>query len=261
MVRCRACTIFRCSDASPFRLRDVVGVRWCALPHSRCCDGSVSRCLNCAHAGIRAFAPLRHSDCSPLRWCGCAHSRSLAVAVAYYRDWAQVRIRDAEMVRRPWCRAFDEALHACHRLRCMAHILTIRIIVEQPPAGVDYALQKGRGSAYEPVHRQRSEGKDLVFEFQPVIKEGTASVGMSLMSGPFVQGPPLQRFIYIDIGTYAGQWGTCWSRRMKIPLSGISSRMIGRGGILEARVAGTGRDGTPACATVKDFGGWKALEK
>jgi hypothetical protein len=28
-----------------------------------------------------------------------------------------------------------------------------------------------------------------------------------------VQGPPGQRFVYIGIGTYAGQTGTPWSRR------------------------------------------------
>ena len=136
----------------------------------------------------------------------------------------------------------------------MAPELTLRIVVEQPPPGVDYALQKGKGSAYEPVQKQRSAGNDLAFEFQPSTKDGDV-----WLAGPFVQGPPKQRFIYLDIGTYAGQTGSRWSRRMKIPLEGITAKMVAKGGVVQARVPGTGRDGGPACATVKDFEGWKHL--
>jgi hypothetical protein len=142
----------------------------------------------------------------------------------------------------------------------MARGLTIRIILERPPPGVDFALQKGRGKAYEAVHRQRSEGEDLTFEFQPSIREGIAGRRAAL-GGPFVQGPPHQRFVYIDIGTYAGQADSCWSRRLKIPLGGITAKMIGTGGVLQTRVPGTGRDGGPNCATVRDFAGWTLVER
>jgi hypothetical protein len=33
------------------------------------------------------------------------------------------------------------------------------------------------------------------------------------------------------------------------------------GGVLEARVPGTGRDGGPTCPTVKDFEGWKPVKR
>ena len=138
----------------------------------------------------------------------------------------------------------------------MARELILRIIIEQPPPGVDFGLQKGSGSAYEPVQTQRSQGKDLVFEFQPSIKEGVFDT-MAAFAGPFVQGPPRQRFVYIDIGTYAGQADSCWSRRLKVPLEGIRAKFLRTGGVLETRVPGTGRDGGPACATVKDFDGWR----
>jgi hypothetical protein len=142
----------------------------------------------------------------------------------------------------------------------MARGVTLRIIIEQPPPGVDFALQKGSGSAYEPIQKQRSNGTDLVFEFQPSIKDGVSDI-MAAMGGPFVQGPPRQRFVYVDIGTSAGQTDSCWSRRLKIPLEGISAKIIRTGGVLEARVPGTGRDGGPACATVKDFEGWRPVER
>jgi hypothetical protein len=140
----------------------------------------------------------------------------------------------------------------------MARELTLRIIIEQPPAGVDFALQKGSGSAYETVQKQRSHGEDLVFEFQPSIRV-RVSDSMAALGGPFVQGPPRQRFVYIDIGTCAGQAESCWSRRLKVPLEGILARAIGAGGVFEARIPGTGRDGGPSCATVKDFDGWKRV--
>jgi hypothetical protein len=142
----------------------------------------------------------------------------------------------------------------------MAGELTLRIVIEQPPAGVDFGLQKGKGNAYETVQKQRSHGKSLVFEFQPSIREGMAD-SMAAVGGPFVQGPPQQRFVYIDIGTYAGQAESCWSRRLKVPLDGIPLEAIGAAGVFEARVPGTGRDGGPSCATVKDFKGWKRVAK
>jgi hypothetical protein len=113
---------------------------------------------------------------------------------------------------------------------------------------------------YETVQRQRSNGNDIVFEFQPSIKDGVSD-SMAALSGPFVQGPPRQRFVYVDIGTYAGQADSCCSRRLKIPLAGIPAKMIRTGGVLEARVPGTGRDGGPNCASVKDFESWKAVER
>jgi hypothetical protein len=141
----------------------------------------------------------------------------------------------------------------------MAREITLRIVLENPTKGVDFGLQKGRGSAYETTQKQRSDGGDLTFEFTPAVKDGVGDA-MNALSGPFVQGTPRDRFVYIDIGTCAGQVGSCWSRRLKIPLAGITMKMVQAGLVLEARVPGTGRDGGPNCATVKDFGGWKLVK-
>ena len=138
----------------------------------------------------------------------------------------------------------------------MEHELTLRIVVENPPEGVDYGVQKGRGSIYETVQKQRSSGEDLTFQFNAALKSAGKATASDI-AGPFVQGPKGQRFVYLDIGTCAGQTNTCWSRRLKIPLTGITPQMIAASEILEARVPGTGRDGGPTCATVKDFEGWK----
>ena len=114
--------------------------------------------------------------------------------------------------------------------------ISLRIVLRKPTAGVDFGLQKGRGSKYEVVQKQRSAGKDLEFEFSVGVK--TDKDGAPDFSGPFVQGPRGDRYFYIDIGTYAGQTDSCWSRRLKIPLEGVPGKMIRTGGVFQGR-AGT----------------------
>jgi len=142
----------------------------------------------------------------------------------------------------------------------MSHELTLRIVLEQPPPGVLFGLQKGQGTNYETIQKRQSKGNDLVFEFAVEVKAPRKSASLDFR-GPFVQGRRGARFVYIDIGTYAGQTDTPWSRRLKVPLNGITRHMLsgatpGPRGVLEARMPGTGRDGGPNCATVKPFTGW-----
>ena len=124
--------------------------------------------------------------------------------------------------------------------------LALSIVLRKPTAGVDFGLQKGRGGDYEVVQKQRSTGKDLKFEFTAGVK--TDKDGAPDFSGPFVQGPRGDRYFYIDIGTYAGQANTCWSRRLKVPLSCITSDLIDSNSTLIADIPGTARDGAPSCA-------------
>ena len=144
----------------------------------------------------------------------------------------------------------------------MERELILRIVVERPPVGIDFGLQKGRGSDYETIQKQRSKVKDLHFEFSLRVK-ATSKGATPTFLGSLVQGPPGDRFVYLDIGTSAGQMGTCWNRRLKIPLSGISwntiNRSVDKRVILETRVPGTGRDGGPNCGMVKPFDGWKLV--
>lgn len=137
--------------------------------------------------------------------------------------------------------------------------LTLRIVLENPPGGVDFGLQKGSGNKYETIQIQRYSDKNLEFEFPVTVKLNKD--GLPNFLGAFVQGPTDQRFIYIDIGKCAGQIDTGWSRRLKIPLTGINLNTIkelstNSNKILEAKVPGTGRDNGPNCATVKPFTGW-----
>lgn len=141
----------------------------------------------------------------------------------------------------------------------MERELTLRIVLEKPLAGVDIGVQKGHGNDYETFQTQKAKNQDLRFEFTVRVKEGKD--GQPNFLGPFAQGPASGRFVYLDIGTYAGQTNTPWGRRLKIPLGGISWQMIEKAlrssTAIETRVPGTGGDGGPTCGTVKSFDGWK----
>jgi len=109
--------------------------------------------------------------------------------------------------------------------------------------------------------QQRKKG-DVAFDFSITVSDSGTS-GAPNFRGDFVQGTPARRFIYIDVGTYAGQKNTPWSRRMIVLLNGITSDQIRKalkpGHRLSASIQGTGKDGGPSCATVKPTGGWKVV--
>lgn len=132
-----------------------------------------------------------------------------------------------------------------------------RIVVEAPPRGVTFALQRGRSELDRVVD---SDGRDLEFDFTFLTQPGDH--GSPRFSGEFVQGPSGGKFVYVNSGTLAGQFGSCWTRRAKVglqtltwaALEGVASEP---GSFLQAHIAGTGRDGGPACATVPLLGkGW-----
>jgi hypothetical protein len=139
----------------------------------------------------------------------------------------------------------------------------LRIVLVAPPAGVDFGIQEGKGHDYTTIHKQRSKDADLSFEFSVTVKD-TREDGLPNILGPLAQGPTTGRFVYIDIGKLAGQSGSCWERRIKVPLDGITWDMIEKAStkmLLEARLPGTGKDGGPSCATVKPTDGWKVCKR
>jgi hypothetical protein len=147
----------------------------------------------------------------------------------------------------------------------MSSALGIRIIIVQPLPGVLYGLQKGGGSKYETIQGQLAKAADLAFTCTISLKGDGEKYDLPDFGGQFVHGPKGARFLYIDIGKNAGQANTTWSRRLKIPLSGITWDTVRQMAdhpdlVLSTKVAGIGKDGGPNCATVKPFEGW-SLEK
>jgi Family of unknown function (DUF5990) len=141
--------------------------------------------------------------------------------------------------------------------------LPIRLVLVDPPSHVDFGIQRGRGAHYEPMFVQQRKRGDVSFDFSLTAADNRTD-GLPNFLGPFVQGPPSKRFVYIDVGTYAGQKDTQWARRMIVPLGGITWTLIDKvlrksGQRLSARVPGTGKDGGPNCATVHLLGDWQVI--
>ena len=138
--------------------------------------------------------------------------------------------------------------------------LPLRITVLHPPPGVALAVQKGRDELLPP---SRQTADEAVFDF--TVRIGTQPDGRPNFLGPFAQGTPADRFVYVNSGKRAGQQDSGWDRRAKVKLGGITPKMVDAalaepGAVLVARFEGVGRDGGPACATVPLLdGGWRLV--
>jgi hypothetical protein len=129
--------------------------------------------------------------------------------------------------------------------------LALRITVVDPPPGILWALQLGREEIVPPTASTKSR---ITFDFTVEVAPGDKF----RLRGPAVQGRPGERFVYLRMGSYAGQAGASgW--RAKISLEGITRKLVdaAKAKHLEARFAGTAKNGGPACASVPLLGaGW-----
>ena len=75
----------------------------------------------------------------------------------------------------------------------------LRIVLVDPPPGVDFGIQEGKGNDYKTIAVQRSRAGNLVLECTINVK-GDRNDGPPNFVGSISQGPPTGRFIYIDIG-------------------------------------------------------------
>ena len=125
--------------------------------------------------------------------------------------------------------------------------IAARIVIENPVPGVLHSLQGKDGHPLDP--RQSANGETLAFDFPLRVSDGPKFFGDQVRR----EGSE-RRFVYIRIGTAAGQLGSPWSRRMKIDIHDTEPRLIERamaGETLELVVNGMAKDGSPACATVR----------
>lgn len=135
----------------------------------------------------------------------------------------------------------------------MKQPLRLRIVVTEPLPGVQFALQRGKSELVAPTSRI----PELIFDFSVL---ADLSSDPLKLTGEFTQGPPAARFIYINSGSYAGQSGNIWSRRAKVPITGIKAPLardaIANSGVLQAFVYGIAKDGGPFCASVPLLKDW-----
>ena len=125
--------------------------------------------------------------------------------------------------------------------------IRMRIVIEQPVPGVLHSLQSGDDKVLDP--KASKAGEALAFDFPLRVAPGPKFFGDQVRR----EGPE-RRFVYIRIGTMAGDHRSPWSRRMKIDVHDIAPDLLDRamaGGVIELVIDGTGKDGTPACATVR----------
>lgn len=132
----------------------------------------------------------------------------------------------------------------------MKRDIPVRIIVSGPLAGVFMKVQRGRSGLLEPIAQTPDS---LTFEFE-IRVDLTGDFPNFL--GEFAQGPKDARFVYVNSGSCAGQYGTQWSRRAKLSLMSVTRQQVERildkpGSFLETTMPGVGRDGGPTCASVK----------
>ena len=125
--------------------------------------------------------------------------------------------------------------------------IRMRIVIEHPVPGVLHSLQTGDAGVLD-AKRSRA-GEPLSFDFPVRIAPGPKYFGDQVR-----REGPVRRFVYIRIGQSAGDHGSEWSRRMKIdihdtPQDLLDCAMAGEG-VVELTVDGTGKDGSPSCATV-----------
>lgn len=136
--------------------------------------------------------------------------------------------------------------------------VSLRIVVVDPPPHVMWALQLGQSEMAKPTTVTRNR---VTFEFTVEAVDGDAMNTLRLR-GPAVQGRAGDRFVYLRIGTYAGQTGTDVARRAKVRLEGITWDLLVAASarpnaVLEVQFAGTDSKGGAACATVPLLGkGW-----
>ena len=135
--------------------------------------------------------------------------------------------------------------------------LPIRITVLQVPSGVAFAIQRGKQELLPP---SRSKDGSLIFDLSVRVSERNGG-GSPNVLGPYAQGKPDDRFIYLNSGTMAGQADSCFTRRAKIKTGGITWKLVKQaladGATLEAQIEGRAGDGGPCCATVPLLGCWK----
>ena len=131
--------------------------------------------------------------------------------------------------------------------------ITLRLTLADPVAGVRYSLQQD-DAPFEPV-----TATEAPLSFDVPVR---LSVDNRFL-GPFVRREgPQRRFIYIRIGQSAGDPASCWTRRAKLDIHDIPPPLLDQarqGRILEVVLPGRGRDGSPACATVRPLKAWRVL--
>lgn len=132
-------------------------------------------------------------------------------------------------------------------------VITLRLTIADPVPGVHYSLQE-KDAVFDP-----RIATDAPLSFDVPVR--LTDDGRFL--GDFVRREgPERRFVYIRIGSMAGDHAAGWQRRAKIDIHDIPKALLDqarKGAVLEAVLPGRSKDGSPACATVRPMTPWRVV--
>jgi hypothetical protein len=137
----------------------------------------------------------------------------------------------------------------------LGQVITLRLRIDDPVAGVAYSLQDKTGA---PVGQIIAGDGPIWFDVPVRVAPGPKFYGDFVRS----EGPS-RRFVYIAIGEQAGQRPCVWSRRAKIDVHLLAAALLDAalaGEVLEACLPGRAKDGGPACATLSPIGDWRVAD-
>lgn len=130
----------------------------------------------------------------------------------------------------------------------MTETVTLRLTIADPVPGLHYWRQDAKNAPHD---IRLSTDAPLTFDM-PVDLRPDGKLG-----GTFVRREGKERrFVYIAIGG-AMPGLPVVSRRAKIDVHDIPAELLRPGAIVETTLPGRGKDGTPACATVRPLTPWR----
>ncbi|MFD3593594.1 DUF5990 family protein [Nocardia sp. NPDC058640] len=137
--------------------------------------------------------------------------------------------------------------------------MLIRIVGTQLPGSS--CQPAGIASAYTNIHvgvQRKNRPQELLDPQRGDADTVTWTVECTVdgddVRGPYIQGRPGERFLYLSWGTVDAAGTTTMFRRAKLMLADVPAEVLSaaaRSGVLEARVRLTDAAGNPLCARVK----------
>ena len=133
----------------------------------------------------------------------------------------------------------------------MTETLTLRLTIADPVPGLHYWRQDAKNAPHD---IRLSTDAPLTFDM-PVALRPDGKLG-----GTFVRREgPTRRFVYIAIGG-STEGLPVVRRRAKIDVHDIPADLLKPGAVIATTLPGRGKDGTPACATVRPLSPWTVID-
>ena len=133
----------------------------------------------------------------------------------------------------------------------MTETLTLRLTIADPVPGLHYWRQDAKNAPHD---IRLSTDAPLTFDMPADLRPD------GRLGGTFVRREGKERrFVYIAIGGSLPGLAVV-SRRAKIDVHDIPAALLKPGAVIATTLPGRGKDGTPACATVRPLSPWTVID-